>query len=259
MGIKVGVCGDISSIAVAERAGYAYLECAFQLFAKMSDEEFEKALKHLEGVNIRVEACNGYFSPDIALIGDKIDFKFIEEYSRRGMERVKKLGCKVVVIGSGGARRIPDGVSFEDGFNQFAKVVSFCADIAKEYDIEIVVEPLNTRETNLINTVADGLEFCKMVNNENVKALADFYHVFMNGESLDALLNSNGLLAHTHLARDNEDRRTPKAENIDTCKAWADALKKIGYNGRISLECIFESDYEADIKRAREIMKVFED
>lgn len=259
MGIKVGVCGDISSIKIAEKAGYAYLECAFQNFAKMSEEEFEKALKHLEGANIRVEACNGYFSSDIALIGDKVDFKFIEEYSRRGMERVSKLGCKVVVIGSGGARRIPEGVPFEEGFNQFARVVAFCADIAKEYDIQIVVEPLNRNETNLINTVTDGLELCKRLNHKNVKALADFYHVFRNGENLDAVINSNGLLAHTHLARDNEDRRTPRAENKETCEKIADALKKIGYNGRISLECVFEADYEADITAAREIMKVFED
>lgn len=259
MGIRIGVCGDISSIKTAEKAGYAYLECAFQLFAKMSEEEFENAKKHLEGVNIRVEACNGYFSPDIALIGDNVDYKFIEEYSRRGLKRVKELGCKVVVIGSGGARRIPENVPFEDGFNQFARVVAFCADIAKEFDINVVVEPLNARETNLINTVADGLELCKRANHQNVKALADFYHVFMSGEGMDGVLAAKDTLVHTHLARPNEDRRTPKEEDIEVLKLWADTLKKIGYSARLSLECIFDKDYEADITAARKVVEIFED
>ena len=260
MSIRIGVCGDISSIAVAEKAGYAYMECAFSRIATMSEEEFKTALHYLDDVNIKVESCNGYFTSDVVLIGDKVDFKFIEEYSRRGMERVSKLGCKVIVIGSGTARRIPEGVPFEEGFNQFAKVVGFCADIAKEYGITIVVEPLNTRETNLINTVADGIELCEKVNRENVKGLVDFYHWFMNGETLDDIVNAKGKLAHVHLARDNEDRRSPKAENLETCKVWAATLKKIGYNGRISLECGFDYDnYEADITAARKIVTVFED
>lgn len=259
MSIKIGACGDISTISSAERAGYAYLEYSFQNLAKMNDEEFAKAESYLNDVNIKVEACNGYFSPDIALIGDNVDFEFIEQYSRRGMERAKKLGCEVVVIGSGKARNIPDNIPFEKGFEQFAKVVCLCADIAKEYGISVVVEPLNVNETNLINTVADGLELCKAANNENVKALADFYHVFMNNEGLDGVYAAGKQLAHTHLARPNENRRTPKAEDKETLALWAKALKDIGYSGRLSLECIFESDYEADLKNAREFMKVFED
>ena len=259
MAIKIGACGSIDSILSAQRAGYAYLETAFQNIAKMSDEEFETAKSIVDSADIKVEACNGYFSPDITLIGDDIDFDFIEKYSRKGFERTKKLGCQVVVIGSGKARNIPENVPFEKGFKQFAKVVVFCADIAKDYGISVVVEPLNRKETNLINTVFDGLELCKKANNDNVKALADFYHVFMNDEGLDGILAAKGMLVHTHLARPNEDRRTPKAEDEQTLRLWANALKEIGYNGRISLECVFESDYEADLKTVRKIMTVFED
>lgn len=47
-------------------------------------------------------------------------------------------------------------------------------DVAAKYGITVVVEPLQTKETNLINTVAEGIEIVKKVDRPNVKCLADF-------------------------------------------------------------------------------------
>ena len=76
---------------------------------------------------------------------------------------------------------------------------------------------------------------------------------------MDGILAAKDTLVHTHIARPNEDRRTPKEEDIEVLKLWADTLKKIGYSARLSLECIFDKDYEADITAARKTLKIFED
>ena len=173
------------------------------------------------------------------------------------MPRAETLGGKICVIGSGGSRKIPDGFDFETGYDQFAKVLGIAGDIAAEYGITIVVEPLQADETNLINTVEQGIEIVKEVNKSNVKALADFYHVYRSGETLDAIRNNDGWLAHLHLARANDDRAMPYEEDIPKIEEWANAVKASGYEGRLSLEGSYLPEFAECLYRTHKIIDCF--
>lgn len=140
---------------------------------------------------------------------------------------------------------------------QFVRVLNVCGEIAGKHGMTLAVEPLNVHETNFINTVADGIEICTLANNENVKCLVDFFHVYRNGETFDAVKNSKGMLCHAHIARPNPDRRAPIMADISECSAWAEALKACGYTARISLEAIFAPDFEQAILEARPVLDVF--
>ena len=73
-------------------------------------------------------------------------------------------------------RRIPDGISFEDGWKDFVKTARLVGEIAALYDIYIAMEPLKS-ETNILNSVSQGIKFVNDVDHPNVKLLADFYHM----------------------------------------------------------------------------------
>ena len=173
------------------------------------------------------------------------------------MSRAAALGGKICVIGSGGSRKIPDEFDFDAGYDQFAKVLSIAGDIAAEYGITIVVEPLQADETNLINTVEQGIEIVKKVNKSNVKALADFYHVYRSGETLDAIRHNDGWLAHLHLARANDDREMPYDEDISKIEEWANAVKESGYTGNLSLEGGYLPEFDECMHRTRKIIECF--
>lgn len=90
--------------------------------------------------------------------------------------------------------------------------------------------------------------------------MADFYHVFESGESLDAVENAGELLIHTHLARANDDRQMPRTEeDYEACKVWANALKKCGYNARMSLEGSFKPEFSETIEDVLPALKIFKD
>ena len=97
---------------------------------------------------------------------------------------------------------------------QLVAALRVCGDAAEKVGMKVAVEPLCYNETNVINSVAEGLEFCKEVSHPAVACLADFYHVFKVGESFDNVANAGDMLIHTHLARLNDDRRIPTAEDI---------------------------------------------
>lgn len=255
--MRFGVCTNKDFDLVA-KAGYDYIETAFVTIANQSDAEFDAFARTILDTGLKAETFNCFFFGDIKLIGDGIDLKRIEEFSRRGMKRAAMLGGEVAVIGSGNARRIPEGFDREKATEQFVEILRLCGDIAGENGMKIVVEPLNPKETNFINTVQDGLELSRRVDHPNVGALVDFYHMYLCGESEQSVASSGGAIIHAHLARANEDRGFPVTEeDLTYCKKWAQSLKDCGYDGRLSLECIWHADFNESILRARKALELF--
>lgn len=257
MSIRFGVCTSFENIPALIDAGYDYIEYNFTSLVRMTDEEFRQAKAAVEKYGFYAESFNCFFPAEIRLTGADVDLRLISGHIRAGMARAAELGGKLCVIGSGGSRRIPDGFDFATGYDQFSEVLRIAGDIAAEYGITIVVEPLQEWETNLINTVAECIELVKKVNKPNVKALADFYHVYRSGETLDAIRHNDGWLAHLHLARANDDRAMPYDEDIPKIEEWADAVKQSCYNGRLSLEGSYLPEFDECIRRTRRIIECF--
>jgi sugar phosphate isomerase/epimerase len=109
------------------------------------------------------------------------------------------------------------------------------APIAEEHNIDIALEPLNSKECNFINSVAEGGEIVKDVNHKNFRLMADFYHMMMENESPGIILKYKDQLCHVHIA-EKTGRSAPGVNNEDFTPYFK-ALKNIGYNGLISIEC----------------------
>lgn len=254
--MRFGAACDIEKLPVLKAEGYDYIELCFSDIAAEDDRRFLQAFEQTERCGIYAECLNGFFKPDIRLNGN-VDYGYIADYAQRGFSRAQKLGGKIAVLGSGDSRRIPDGYDRRTAAAQFAKILNICGDIAGNYGMQIAIEPLRTEETNFINTVAQGIEMCTAAGNPHVKCLADFYHVYMNNEPLDTIENAAGMLIHTHIARPDPDRNIPSPADLDGCRPWAQALKKNGYNGRMSLEGFYKPDFETALRAARPVLEMF--
>jgi sugar phosphate isomerase/epimerase len=149
--------------------------------------------------------------------------------------RLKQLGVKMVVLGSGGARRVPDGFSKEEAT---AQLVDFCrriAPVARDNGITIVIEPLRKQESNIINTAREGLALVRAVDRPEIRLLVDYYHLTEEGESPDIIAEAGPLLAHTHIANP-KGRVFPLQADESPYAGFFSNLCKIGYQGRTSVE-----------------------
>ncbi len=252
--MRFGVCTKSDNLDIVALAGYDYIEFTLRDIENLSEDAFAALKNTLATSPIKVETTNLFFAADIPLVGPEVSFERIESFCQKALSRAGELGIKVSVIGNGAARKIPEGFDPKEAEAQFVRVLRLCGDIAARHGITIAIEPLRTKETNYINTVAEGIALCRKVAHENVKCLADFYHVLENGETLEAIEAANGLLAHTHLAVEN--RYMPAtAKDAALCAKWAAALKKCGYDGRISLEGHFGEDFIGAITGALPILR----
>jgi sugar phosphate isomerase/epimerase len=238
---EIGVCTSVSNADMLATHGYTYVEESVGnfLMPTKSEEEFNEVLQQAQNAAIPVKACNSFIPGSLKSVGPDAVHPEILEFMETAFQRAQKAGVEYIVFGSGGSRGIPDGFSRDEARRQFIDLCSQMAPIAAKYDVVVVLEPLNTKECNFINSVLEGGEIVEEVNHPNFRLLADIYHMMMDGEGPESIEKYGHLIQHTHIA-EREGRAAPGTHNEDFT-AYFKALKNVGYEGKMSIECRWEN------------------
>jgi len=234
--MRLGICTSIDNAATVASAGYDYIEPALNAVATLDEAAFEDIREQFAALALPAQAFNCLFPGSIRLTGPDVDLASIEAYLETAIARASVLGASVVVFGSGGSRRLPEGFPRERGLEQVAGMLAVAGPIAAANKLTIVIEPLRSAEDNLINTAAAGLELATTVDHPNVRLLVDYYHMRSENESPDIVRAAgNDMLRHCHIAR-LEGRRWPRLADGEDYSAFFAALADIDYDGRLSVE-----------------------
>ncbi len=244
--MKIGYNTD--DLEKAKTTGFDYAEILVRNFTRMSDEEFAKLLEKHKAVGLPTPVGNNFIPADLKMVGPEIDKEKQMEYVRKAFDRAQKLGVKVIVLGSGGARKVPDGFSKDEAWKQLVEFAKRIAPEAKKKGVVVAVEPLQTRETNTINTAAEGLKWVQAVGHPNFQLMVDFYHLSLEKEDPAILVTARKHIKHIHIANPNQRRFPQSSEEFDYSTFFAN-LKKIKYTGGISIEGR-TSDYDNEGPKA---------
>lgn len=241
--MRIGACiSEAERIYIVKKNGYAFFDFCFHIVHEMSDEEFEKMLTAARETGLRGEGALCFADPPMSIYDYTLDE--MEEYLLSHLPRAKQLGMEYLVIGSGGARRIPEGMSRETATEFFVSMLKRYAVIAEREGFDIIIEPLFRVGTNFINTFAEGLEICKAVNHPRVGLLMDFFHSYKENEPFSVMKEAGSYLKHIHLS--TLDRRIPVDGDEEEMKMLATSLREIGYDGRITMEGDAVADFDAE-------------
>jgi D-psicose/D-tagatose/L-ribulose 3-epimerase len=128
------------------------------------------------------------------------------------------------------------------------------AKYASDYNIELLIEPLNRYSTPVCTEVEDAKYIIDLINQENVGMLLDTFHMNIEEDSIhNAIIRSNTMLKHVHISDNN--RKMPGLAHIDF-KSIIVALKKIKYSKYLTFEPTFQSsDYKNDLKFGLQYLK----
>ncbi|HEX7494667.1 MAG TPA: sugar phosphate isomerase/epimerase family protein [Bacteroidales bacterium] len=238
---RIGVSAGISNSSILATAGYSFVEENVREFLvpAESDTFFEEKLALLKRSRLPVEACNSFLPGNMKCVGPAPAHEEILKFGETVFRRARMAGIKTIVFGSGGARAIPEGFSREEAKQQFISICKQLVPFAQKYNVVITLEPLNTKECNFINSVAEGGEIVESVNHNNFKLLADIYHMLMENENPANLIKYGHLLYHTHIA-EKSGRSAPGVNNEDFTP-YLKALKNVNYEGRMTIECLWKN------------------
>jgi len=252
--IKIGLCGPWESSDVAKKAGCTYIEegVAKILMPGKSDQEFNQQFEKFSSQPLPVESFNVFLPGEMCVVGENADHQTIMDYASVAFNRMEKTRAKTLVFGSGKARMIPDGFDKSKAVEQFISLCKTLAPVAAKHNITLAVEQLNRGETNFINTLREAGEIVDAVHHPNLKMICDIYHALKENDPVSELVRLDDRIIHCHIA-EREDR-TPPGVHGDDFTPYFRALKKINYQGRISLECRWKN-MEAELPVAVKVLK----
>ena len=164
------------------------------------------------------------------------------------------LGGKIMVIGSPKQRNVYAGLTKPKALAYLKATFQRCAALAQEKGVTLCLEPLGRADTDLINTHDEAIELIKQVDNPNFRLILDVKA--MCDESCpipDIIRDAKPYLAHVHA--NDANLRGPGFGDTDFIPIFA-ALKKIGYNGYVSVEVFdFKPDPETIAAKSYEYLK----
>ena len=158
-------------------------------------------------------------------------------YLKRCVDFAASLGSPFVsgpMYAAVGATRMLDPAQRAGQWARAVTGLKTAAAYAAERSVKLAVEPLNRFETDLVNTVDQGLQMVADVGATNVGLLLDTFH--MNIEEKDipsAIRCADGHIVEFHAC--SNDRGTPGEDHLPW-NAIADALRDVRYEGPVVIE-----------------------
>ena len=128
-----------------------------------------------------------------------------------------------------------------------------CCRAAADAGVSLLLEPLNRYECDWLNTTEDALSIIAQLGFDNLKYLADTFHMNIEEVNIAASLRRAGsALGYIHLVDSN--RCGPGQGHLPFGEVL-NALLEVGYDGYLSLECLPEPDGETAIKHSLSYIK----
>jgi D-psicose/D-tagatose/L-ribulose 3-epimerase len=225
----------IESIRTLARLGFDFVELPLAPLTTLDASGFEAIERRIKASGIPCEACGNFLPPAVKVTGPDVEPQRLADYVEPALERAARLGAKIVVCGSPGSRNLPSGFPVERAWEQMADFLRSTDRVAGAHGIIIALEAISRPECNFLNRAADSLRLAMQVNRPNVKLVVDYYHLAMEKEGPDVLSAGADFIRHVHIGSAGL-RAFPKRTDPDDYRGFVDALKRINYSRRISIE-----------------------
>lgn len=288
--MRFGCCGSllatqpdktgIEFIEYCKACGYDYMELPLAEMMALDQDAFDCLKERVKNSGLDCEVSNNFYPSSIRLTGPDADMETITDYTGRALARARELGVQIVVFGSGGAKRVPEGFDHEQAFDQLVEITKMIAQTAEANEITIALEPMRMPDCNIINSFREAVRLAQAVNHDRIRVLLDYYHFLCQHEPYQNLLeDGKQYLAHVHFCFPNFPRidGVPGPDGIRdifepelNARGWwrtypslkdgwnydeiIDTIRAVGYNQRISLEAPV-ADPERQIREALDFLR----
>jgi D-psicose/D-tagatose/L-ribulose 3-epimerase len=214
--------------------GFDILEIAIENPALLDVKGVKKTLREnqLDGV-----IC-GVFGPDRNMGSDNPRYvSNSKNYIRWLIDAAALLGSEVVcgpMYSAVGKEHIEDELDRKAEWDRSVSGIREMAQYARPKGVKLALETLNRFETDMLNIVTQGLEFCNQTGMDNVGLHLDTFHMHLEEKnSGDAIRLANEKLYHFHACEN--DRGVPGTGQVHW-KEIARALKDVNYQGPVVIE-----------------------
>ena len=240
---RIGVQTTLARAAEVKAAGGDFIaeSVAGLIQPDAGEDVFTLALQRVREAGLPIYACNYFIGRrDLRCTGPDASHDAVLAYATRAFARAQRLGVRVIVFGSSASRSIPEGFEEARARDQFATLLAALGPRARDHDVKLAVESLQSRECNFLTKIRDVADVVQRADHPNIRITADLYHMVAEQETPDDLRAVLPWLAHLELA-EVQGRRLPQPNGQDF-RPFFKVLKTAGYSGAVCFEGRFESE-----------------
>ncbi|MBN1561921.1 TIM barrel protein [candidate division KSB1 bacterium] len=157
-----------------------------------------------------------------AYVGDLVDF-------------CADLGGRVMIFGSP-KQRNSVGISIEEAKKYFTQGLASVADHAQSRDVQILIEPLDRSQTDVINTLAEAKAIIDEINHPAIQTMFDFHNTPNETEPFEVLVKEYyPHIKHVHV-QEMDGKHLGQGDAVNQYVKTFQVLKDMRYDKWISLE-----------------------
>lgn len=237
--MRFGICTDLRNAPVMQIGGWDFIEENVQARLQGTlDNAQWTGREEIAQSPLPVLAANCLLPGSMKITGPEVDQDALLRYVMNVTRRAGMAGIPRLVFGSGAARAVPAGFDPSAAREQILDFLRMFAPLAERAGVTLVIEPLNRRECNIINSVAEAMRYVLAIDHPSVACLVDTYHLWLEDEPVEHIRQAAKAIRHVHVA-DKEGRVPPGDSGQSDYGPVFRALKEIGYDGVISVEASF--------------------
>lgn len=233
---RLGMIAPLEQDSILYASGFKMLgeSVGKMLSPSLTAAQFQQNLVRIKKAKCKVLLCNIFFPGGLKIAGPVVDEHQVLAYADTVLSRAQQAGMQFIVLGSGGARRIPDGYDAKKAQDDFALLCKKLAMVAQKYHIMIALESLEKTETNFLVTLTAAAEVVRAVNHPNFKLNADIFHMMREGEGPQSIVDAADILVYCEIAE--KQKRSLPGVMGDDFKPYLRALRQANYKGDIFIE-----------------------
>ena len=168
------------------------------------------------------------------------------DYAKKLTEIASEIGSAVTIGLMNG--KVGRGAERNDRIKWVLECLSECRAYAEKKGVIILLEAINRYESDYMCLQEDSASFAEKAGKKNMKILSDIFHMNIEEKDICASLEARkDEIGYVHLVDSN--RQYPGQGHTDL-KAVVSTLKKIGYSGYFSFECLPLPDSDTAAKNA---------
>ncbi len=146
---------ELSRAAEARAQGFDFVQAVGSSVADLSDQAFRAEKARVADAGIPAAAFTVPLPAEARVTERGFNLYAWTEHLKRAVPRVAELGCRKLLWSDGRARVLPVEGNMAGLKEQVAQFLFLLCDIAANVGIAVLVEPLDPRRTNFLNSMKE--------------------------------------------------------------------------------------------------------
>ena len=200
--------------------------------------EFDQISKAIEGrKNLKISAiCAGF--EGFILADDPVQKEAFDTSMRRIVEAAGAIGSTGVIMVPAFSGQEPCKPNNQATYDYLCDQLHELGEFALKNGTTVILEPLNRGECFYLRLVSAAAAICRDAKSDGVKCMGDFWHMQEETSDYAAFISAGKqYLQHVHIASRLHRCNPGEDGEADNYLDGFRALKEIGYDKYISLEC----------------------